>query len=312
MFFQTNQCTLRREVALSGVGLHSGANVSLLIKPAPAATGISFRRVDLIGKPVIPARFDCVVDTSLATVVGLGSARVMTIEHLMAALSMVGVDNALIEVNGPEIPVFDGSAAPFCNALIEAGLKRQRTPRHVLPITSEVIVREGDSFIRACPAACTNILYTIDFPHPLVGSQSMNFQLDSHAFRRDIAGARTFGFLSDVKRLQERGLALGGSLANALVFDDSELLNRDGFRYTNECVRHKILDFLGDMSLMPHTLIGRFEAYKAGHALHNRLLRKIAGTLQAGAYAMPATLAAVRPARLPFGTPFGKPAPAGF
>lgn len=306
MFFGMNQCTLSREVCISGIGLHSGATVSVVIKPAPASSGICFRRTDLLAKPMIPARFDYVVDTSLATVVGVGSARVATIEHLMAALSAAGVDNALIDVNGPEIPALDGSAAPFLESIRRVGLKSLRTPRNVMQIASEVTVRDGDSFIRACPAHRTNILYTIDFPHPLVGSQTLSFSPGNQAFQQDIAGARTFGFLSDVKRLQNNGLALGGTLKNALVFDETGVLNADGLRFSDECVRHKILDLVGDMSLMACSLVGRFEAYKAGHALHNRLLHKIAGMARLGPCLMPASVAPAAVSRMPYEPVFSK------
>lgn len=306
MFLGTHQCTLRREICIRGIGLHSGATVSVVIKPAPAAAGISFRRIDLLDKPVIPARFDHVVDTSLATVVGVGSARVATIEHLMAALSAAGVDNAQIDVDGPEIPALDGSAAPFLAAIRQAGLQPLPARRNVLQIADEVTVREGDSFIRVAPCHQTSILYTIDFPHPMVGSQSLSFSPDSQAFHQDIASARTFGFLSDVKRLQDNGLALGGTLKNALVFDETGILNADGLRFSDECVRHKILDLVGDLSLISCSLVGRFEAYKAGHALHNRLLHKIAQMERPDFFLMPASMAATGFSRLPYETVFSK------
>lgn len=270
-----HQRTLERAVRISGMGLHTGATVTVDMKPAAKDTGIWFRRVDLPGEPTVPAHYEHVVDTSLATVIGNGAARVATIEHLMAALSMAGIDNLIVDVDGPEVPVLDGSAAPYFQRIEEAGVRDQRVSRRALKIASSCMVTDGDAYIRVSPGDSVTISYTIDFPHPMVGRQRYHWEMDPKRFSGQIAGARTFGFLKDVKMLQDRGLALGGSLRNALVFDDNALINMDGFRYQNECVRHKILDFIGDMALLPHPVIGHFEAYKAGHKLHNRLLHQI-------------------------------------
>ncbi len=284
------QRTLRFEAFTRGVGLHTGCNVSVRLKPAKAGTGILFRRVDLPGRPMIQGRHDRVVDTSLATVIGEGDVRISTVEHLLAALMGEGIDNVVIDVDGPEIPVLDGSAAPFCRLVREAGIRDLGIPRRVYRLTSEIMVSQGDAFIRVRPSERMRIRYVIDFPHPLVGHQSYSWEARSEEFEAEIAGARTFGFLRDVKKLQNMGYALGGSLNNALVFDDTGLINGDGFRYRDECVRHKILDFIGDMALLPHGIVGEFEAYKAGHSLHNRLLHAIMNHRAARTRLVPVTL----------------------
>ncbi len=193
----------------------------------------------------------------------------------MAALYGMNVDNVLIEIDGPEVPIFDGSSAAFIEILQESGLQEQRTARQCLRIERPFIHRDGDAFIKVTPSDRLRVSYTIDFPHKLVGTQKLSWQFNSAGFAQMIANARTFGFLKDVQKLQGLGLALGGSLENALVFDDYRILNQGGFRYADECVRHKVLDFLGDMALMGMPLIGHFKAHKAGHALHNRFLKDL-------------------------------------
>jgi UDP-3-O-[3-hydroxymyristoyl] N-acetylglucosamine deacetylase len=270
-----NQNTLAEETLFQGVGLHSGAKISVRLKPARPDSGILFRRVDLPGHPVIAARYHHVVDTRLATTIGSEGVQVSTIEHLMAAFWGAGVDNALVELDGSEVPILDGSAAPYLKVLGRAGISAQAVPRRVLRVERTVLVRDGDAYIKVTPAHRFSVSYRIDFPHPLVGMQEFFYEYSQASFHREIAHARTFGFLKDVEKLQSMGLARGGSLDNALVFDDYTVLNQDGFRYSNECVRHKVLDLLGDLSLAGMPLIGSFEVHKAGHSLHNRLLREI-------------------------------------
>lgn len=269
------QHTVQREVSCSGIGLHSGAKVSMKLRPAPPNFGVRFRRMDLGRHPAVIANAHYVVNTALATSIGCNGATVSTIEHLMAALYVSSIDNVLIELDGPEVPIFDGSAAPVLEVLDEAGLKEQAAVRQCMVITRPVLLREGEAFVKAVPADRFQVRYTIDFPHPLVGKQTLQWSFNEATFGRDIARARTFGFLKDVERLQSHGLAQGGSLANAVVFDDFGILNQDGFRYGDECVRHKILDFMGDLALAGRPMVGRFEVHKAGHALHTAFIKQL-------------------------------------
>jgi len=269
------QHTIGREVRCGGVGLHSGADVSMKLRPAAPNHGIRFRRTDICDHPTIIATANQVVDTRLATTIGFDGVVVSTIEHLMAALSGIGVDNVLVELDGPEVPIFDGSADAYVRVIEEAGLRRQNAPRRFLKVAKPMLIADGDAYIKATPWAHFVVQYSIDFPHPLVGRQEFSWSFNRTRFGRDIARARTFGFLRDVEHLQSRGLARGGSLANAMVFDDHRLLNHEGFRYSDECVRHKVLDFVGDLALAGRPLLGRFEVHKAGHALHNRFLKHL-------------------------------------
>jgi UDP-3-O-[3-hydroxymyristoyl] N-acetylglucosamine deacetylase len=269
------QQTLRREVSCTGTGLHSGRRVTMRLKPAPADFGICFCRVDLPGQPTVKARYDHVVHTERATTLGYSGVEIATTEHLLAAFLGSGVDNALVELDAAEVPIFDGSASPYLVLLRNAGLEQQSSYRKYLKVTRGFVVHDGDSFVRVWPAEKLQISYTIDFAHPLVGRQSSRWSFDPASFARDIAGARTFGFLKDLHHLQTMGLALGGSLTNAIVFDDCGLLNRGGFRFVNECVRHKVLDLIGDIALAGLPIIAQFEAYKAGHTLHNKLVREL-------------------------------------
>ncbi len=269
------QHTICQEVWCSGVGLHSGLKVSLRLKPAPVDHGIRFRRVDIPETPTISAHYNHVVNTFQATTIGFDGVVVSTIEHLMAALYGCGVDNALVEVDGPEVPIFDGSAAPYVKLLKRASIREQSAARNFLTIQQPVTVMDGDSFIKATPSNEFKIRYVIDFPHPLVGTQELSWSLENGSFGQDIAKARTFGFLKDVRKLQTMGLIQGGSLANAVVFSDQDLLNVGGFRYSDECVRHKILDFIGDLALTGMPVLGYFEIRKAGHGLHSRFLKQV-------------------------------------
>jgi UDP-3-O-[3-hydroxymyristoyl] N-acetylglucosamine deacetylase len=299
-----NQNTLAEEILFQGVGLHSGARISVRLKPARPDSGILFKRMDIPGQPTIAARHHHVVDTRLATTIGRDGAQVSTIEHLMAAFFGAGIDNALVELDGSEVPILDGSAAPYLDVLERAGIAAQAAPRSYLRVHRTVLVRDGDAYIKATPASRFSVSYRIDFPHPLVGRQEFSYEYNRASFQREIARARTFGFLKDVEKLQSMGLARGGSLDNALVFDDYTVLNREGFRYSDECVRHKVLDLLGDLSLAGMPLTGHFEVHKAGHSLHNRFLREIFN--RPGAYGV--CQAAVLP--VPIFPPGSMPAPA--
>lgn len=284
------QHTIEREVRCEGIGLHSGATVTMKLKPAPPNHGVRFRRVDICDHTAIIADTHRVVDTRLATTIGFDGVVVSTIEHLMAALSATGVDNVMVELDGPEVPILDGSAAPHIRILEEAGLRKHNVPRQSLMVTRPMLIKDGEAYIKATPSPHFFVRYTIDFPHPLVGRQEFSWSFDRKAFRREIAGARTFGFLREVEYLQSKGLARGGSLANAMVFDDHRLLNHEGFRYADECVRHKVLDLVGDLALAGMPLFGSVEAYKAGHALHHRFLKQLMAEPESYAVAMPASV----------------------
>lgn len=242
------------------------------LKPAAAGEGIRFRRVDVYNCPTISAHYHNVVSTFQATTIGFDGVVVSTIEHLMAAFYGSGIDNVLVELNGPEVPIFDGSSAPYLSLIERGGLKELDAGRNFLTIEKPMTIRNGDSFIKASPSDRFRIHYQIDFPHPMVGKQELSWTNENGSFRSEIAKARTFGFLKDVRKLQTMGLIQGGSLANAVVFDDYGLLNLDGFRYSDECVRHKILDFIGDIALTGTHVLGDFEVRKAGHSLHSQFL----------------------------------------
>ncbi|OGP71225.1 MAG: UDP-3-O-[3-hydroxymyristoyl] N-acetylglucosamine deacetylase [Deltaproteobacteria bacterium RBG_13_58_19] len=266
------QKTLARSVNFTGIGLHQGQPVSMTIHPASANHGLRFVRTDLPHRPQVRAHYTRVVDTARATTLGEGPATLSTVEHLLAALRGLGVDNALIQVGGPEIPIMDGSAGAFARDLSEAGLRSLPWPRSYLLIHRPVELREGEQWMRVTPGK-PRITYTIDFSHPLIRRQRYTVNLSSESFQREIAPARTFGFLKEVKYLQEKGLALGGSLDNAVVLDDQGVLNPEGLRFPEEFVRHKILDAVGDLALLGLPLLGRLEVGRGSHALHHRFMQ---------------------------------------
>ncbi len=268
------QQTLTKSLTFSGIGLHSGRPVNVTIHPAAPNYGLRFVRADLPGRPEILAHYSKVVDTTRATTLGEGRATLATVEHLLAALRGAGVDNARIAVAGPEVPIMDGSAAPFALLLAETGLCTQPWPRAYLRVQRPVELREGDQWMRAVPGE-PRITYSIDFSHPLIQRQRFTVPLFSEAFEREIAPARTFGFLKEVQYLQTRGLALGGSLDNAVVLDDFGVLNPGGFRFPEECVRHKILDAMGDLALLGLPLFGRLEVSRGSHDFHLRFLQHL-------------------------------------
>jgi UDP-3-O-[3-hydroxymyristoyl] N-acetylglucosamine deacetylase len=268
-----NQRTVAKRVSCTGVGLHSGKPATVTLAPAPADAGITFVRMDLGLE--IPAQAARVVDTTLCTTLGYQDARVATVEHLLAALSGLGVDNCRVEVDGPEIPILDGSAAPFVYLIQDAGIIKQRAGKRFLIMQKAVEVRDGDKRARLAPAPHFSIDFTIDFNHPLITDQSIHFVFSDRQFDRDLARARTFCFLKDVERLKSMGLALGGSLDNAIVVDEFSILNRDGLRFADEFVRHKALDALGDLALLGMPMIGALTAVKSGHGLTHRLVQKV-------------------------------------
>jgi len=266
------QRTLKQRATMSGTGLHSGECVRLTLAPAPVDSGVIFVRDGV----EIPALSEFVVDTTMNTSLGRGRVRIGTVEHLMAALAGCGIDNARIEVEGPEIPIADGSSDPFVALIREAGVHEQRAARRYLMVRKAVTASDGDKLARLSPARGRfNVSYTIDFRHPLISDQHLKLEVTEKSFQKEIARARTFGFKRDVERLHTAGLALGGSLENAVVVDDFNILNPEGLRYPDEFVRHKILDALGDLSLIGVPVIGNFTAVKSGHALNQQLVRKI-------------------------------------
>lgn len=249
--------------------------MNLTLRPAPPGHGVVFVRTDLSAPITIPARAEYVVDTALATTIGRSSIRVGTVEHVLAALSGLGVDNARIELDGPEVPIMDGSAAPFTYLIRTAGIRIQSEPKSFLVIRKPVSVVEGEKEASLRPSSRYKIDCTIDFRHPLISDQSFAMEFSDRVFTREIARARTFGFLRDVEMLQKVGLAKGGSLDNAIVVDEFAILNPDGLRFPDEFVRHKVLDAMGDLALFGYPVIGHLSVVKAGHALHHRLLLKV-------------------------------------
>ncbi|MBM4287933.1 MAG: UDP-3-O-acyl-N-acetylglucosamine deacetylase [Deltaproteobacteria bacterium] len=302
MYFQQ---TIKRRVSCQGIGIHSGRPVQLVIHPAPANSGLNFVRADLPGAPVIPARSSRVVDSSLATTLGSQEAYVSTVEHLLGALAGLGVDNARIEVSGPEVPILDGSAASFVSLLKQAGFKTLRWPRAFFAIHKPIEISHGDKYIGIEPAPEFKVSYAIDFPHPRIGRQKMTLQPRAKTFCREIAPARTFGFLEDVQRLQANGQALGGSLDNAIVLDHHGVLNPEGLRFPDEFVRHKILDLIGDLALLGWPVLGHLRVIKGSHALHQQFMQALLQQQEAWRLFIPETQPSWRaplqaPAPLPF------------
>lgn len=274
MSTSVSQHTLRNSFTVTGVGVHSGAPATLTVRPAPADTGIMFVRTDVQDKNnIIPARWNAVVDTRLCTVLGnKAGVTVSTVEHLLSAFAALGVDNAIVEIDGPEIPIMDGSAAKFVAALDKVGLQRLSEHRRVLIIKKTVSYQEGDKEVFLAPAESQYFGFEIAFDNPVIGRQKFTHQLKEEAYRQEISPARTFGFLHEVEALRKMGLARGGSLDNAIVVDGDKVLNPDGLRFKNEFVRHKILDAIGDIYLIGLQLIGHYHGVKAGHAMNNKIL----------------------------------------
>ncbi len=268
-----NQRTVAKRVSSTGVGLHSGQPATLTLAPAVADAGVTFVRMDLGIE--IPARNELVADTTLSTNLALGNARIHTVEHVMAALHGMGIDNCRVEVDGPEIPILDGSAAPFVCLVQEAGVQVQRKGRRFLVVEQVVEIRDGDKLARLEPADALAVEFTADFDHPLITNQAFRVTVTDRAFEREIARARTFCFRRDIERMQAAGLARGGSLENAIVVDDFSILNPEGLRYPDEFARHKVLDAVGDLALFGMPVLGALTAVKSGHAMNQQLVRKV-------------------------------------
>lgn len=273
------QRTIRSEIDCSGIGLHSGVRVRMALRPAPVNTGIVFRRTDLFGADgIIHARWDAVVDTRLCTCLGNeAGARVNTVEHLMSALAGLGIANLFIDIDGPEVPAMDGSAAPFLRLLQFAGVVEQEAPRAAIRILRQVTFTGKDGASATLTPAYDGLTveFEIDFDDPSIRHQSCSVALTEHDYAAEVSRARTFGFLQDVERMQAAGLALGGSLDNAIVIDHGRVLNDEGLRFGDECVRHKVLDAIGDLALAGGPIIGHFRGVRSGHAHTNGLLRAL-------------------------------------
>ncbi|MBN1930311.1 MAG: UDP-3-O-acyl-N-acetylglucosamine deacetylase [Desulfobacterales bacterium] len=274
MKVHSHQRTLAKSIGCSGIGVHSGKKVNLVIHPAPINHGIKFIRTDLPDSPSMSAHFNRVVDTSLATVIGHDGYIVSTIEHLMACFAGLSIDNALVELDAYEVPIMDGSAGPFTSLIKKAGIKEQISPRYFFVLKEPIELKEGDKFVGAYPSESFKITYTIEFDHPLVKKQSYSVELTEEIFEREISRARTFGFLHEIEYLKKYGFARGGSLENAVVIDQYDIINKGGLRYKNEFVRHKILDSIGDFSLLGMPILGHIVLNKSGHAFNHAFLKK--------------------------------------
>jgi UDP-3-O-[3-hydroxymyristoyl] N-acetylglucosamine deacetylase len=269
------QHTLKKPIDISGIGLHSGRQITMSLRPAEAGTGIIFHRTEGERTVSIEAISANVVDTRMATVIGKGGLSVSTIEHLMAALTACGIDNLHIDIDGPEVPIMDGSAAPFIERLQEAGLRRLAANRKYLAIRKPVTVIDGEKRVSLIPSRFFRISFDIAFDHPCISLQHRSVKVSESLFRKDLAPARTFGFLREVEFLKANGLARGGSLENAVVIGDDRILNPEGLRFSDEFVRHKILDAIGDFSLVGYPILGHIKAFKAGHDINHKTVEKI-------------------------------------
>ena len=271
------QRTLKNPIRATGIGLHTGKKVLMVLRPAAANSGIVFRRTDLEGAPDIPARAENVGETTLGTTLVKDGAKVSTIEHLLSALAGLGIDNVVIELSAGEVPIMDGSAGPFVFLLQSAGIEEQNAPKRFVRIRKSVRVEEVGKWARFDPYDGFKVNFEIEFDHPVFKrrSQAASMEFSTTTFLREVSRARTFGFMRDLEYMRSRNLALGGNLDNAIVLDDYRILNEDGLRYEDEFVKHKILDAIGDLYLLGHSLIGEFSGYKSGHGLNNRLLRTL-------------------------------------
>ena len=271
------QRTLKNIIRATGIGLHSGKKVFLTLRPAPSNTGIVFCRVDLSPVVQIPARAENVTSTTLSTTIECDGVSVSTVEHLMSAMAGLGIDNAFVDLTAAEVPIMDGSAAPFVFLLRSAGIQEQAVPKRFVRIKRKVTVRDGDKRAAFLPYEGYKVSCTIDFDHPVfrMGHQTAAIDFSSQSFVKEVSRARTFGFMSDIEYLRSKNLALGGSVGNAIVIDEFRILNEEGLRYDDEFVRHKVLDAIGDLYLMGNGFIGEFRGYKSGHGLNNMLLRSL-------------------------------------
>lgn len=271
------QRTLKNPIRATGVGLHTGEKVYLSLKPAPIDAGIIFRRTDLNPMVEIEAKAANVGDTTLSTTLVKGDVRVSTVEHLLSAMAGLGIDNAIVEVSAPEVPIMDGSAGPFVFLIQSAGIEEQNAAKKFIRIKRPVVVQDGDKIASFLPFEGFKVTFSIDFDHPVFNGRTLNASLDfsSTSFVKEVSRARTFGFMHEIEYLRSKGLAKGGSVDNAIVVDDYRVVNEDGLRYEDEFVKHKVLDAIGDLYLLGNSLIGEFKAHKSGHALNNKSLRQL-------------------------------------
>jgi UDP-3-O-[3-hydroxymyristoyl] N-acetylglucosamine deacetylase len=269
------QRTLKSLISASGVGLHTGRKVRITLRSAPVDTGIVFRRVDLDPPVDIPARAELVGEARLASTLVQGEVKVQTVEHLMSALGGLGVDNAYVDLDSPELPIMDGSASPYVLLIQQAGIEEQAAPKKFLRVVRRVEVNDGDKWARLDPYDGFRLSFSIEFRHPVIerSTQAVTVDFAETSYLKEIARARTFGFMHEVEDLRDSGLALGGGLENAVVLDEYRVLNSEGLRFADEFIRHKLLDAIGDLYLLGRPLLGAFTAHKSGHALNNRLLR---------------------------------------
>ncbi len=271
------QRTLKNVIRATGVGIHSGEKVFMTLRPAAPDSGIIFRRVDFAQPIEIHARAEHVGDTSLSTTLTRGDVRIMTVEHLLSALAGLGIDNAYVDLSAPEVPIMDGSAGPYVFLIQSAGIEEQNAAKRFIRIKKPIRVEDGDKWARFEPFDGFKVGFTIDFNHPIFTRSTSSAEVDfsTTSFVKEVSRARTFGFMKDIEMLRDRKLVLGGSMDNAIVLDDYRILNEDGLRYEDEFVKHKILDAIGDLYLLGHSLIGAFYGYKSGHQLNNQLLRTL-------------------------------------
>ena len=276
------QRTLSNEIKATGVGLHTGKKINLTLKPAPADSGIMFKRVDVDSEPV-EASLNNVHDTRLSTTLSNGTIQISTVEHLLSALAGLGVDNSLIELDGPEVPIMDGSSRPFVFLIQSAGMQEQNSPKKFIRIKKTVEVKQDEKWAKVEPFNGFKVAFTIDFKHPTFTKTSQSSEIDfsSVSYLSQVSRARTFGFVKDIEILRKNNLALGGSVNNAIVIDDYSVINEEGLRFEDEFVKHKILDAIGDLYLLGHSIVGYFSAYKSGHHLNNLLLRELINNREA-------------------------------
>ena len=271
------QRTLKNEIKATGVGLHSGKKVYMSLKPAPVDAGIVFVRTDLEPVVKIHAKAENVGETTLSTTLVENGAKVSTVEHLLSAMAGLGIDNAVVELSAEEVPIMDGSAGPFVFLIQSAGIEEQNAAKKFIRIKKEVTIKDGDKVATLLPFEGFKVSFKIDFDHPVFKSRKVDAEIDfsSTSFVKEVSRARTFGFMHEVEYLRSQGLAKGGSFDNAIIVDEYRILNEDGLRYEDEFVKHKVLDAIGDLYLLGHSLIGEFSAYKSGHALNNLTLREL-------------------------------------
>lgn len=271
------QRTIKNVIRATGIGLHTGDKIYLTVRPGPVDSGILFRRVDLQPIPSIRATADAVGETTLSTTLVAGDVKVSTIEHLMSAFAGLGIDNAIVELSGPEVPIMDGSAGPFVFLLQSAGIAEQSAAKKFIRVKKPIRVEDGDKSATFVPFDGFKVTFTIHFDHPVFRNREQTASVDfsTTSFVKEVSRARTFGFLREIEYMRSKNLALGGSLDNAIVVDDYRILNEDGLRYEDEFVKHKILDAIGDLYLLGHNVIGEYIGHKSGHALNNRLLRAL-------------------------------------